>query len=147
MVKNWPFFHGFFLGNIGEENAFYDILERKNAFLGYKDNKFKKSKNWDFSKGVNPWFWSKIGHFSFFIFIGNIGQENVFYDILERKNAFLGYKNNKFKKSKNWDFSKGVNPWFWSKIGHFPIAFFLGNIRQENVFYDICRTKKLLSRL
>ena len=29
-------------------------------------------------------------------FLGNIGQENVFYDILERKNAFLGYKNKKF---------------------------------------------------
>ena len=35
-------------------------------------------------------------------FLGNIGQENVFYDILERKNVFLGYKNKKFKKSKNW---------------------------------------------
>ena len=46
-------------------------------------------------------------------FLGNIGQENVFYDIVGRKNAFLGYKNNKFKKSKNWDFSKGVSPWFW----------------------------------
>ena len=34
-------------------------------------------------------------------FFGNIGQENVFYDILERKNAFLSYKNKKFKKSKN----------------------------------------------
>ena len=38
-------------------------------------------------------------------FLGNIGQENVFYDILERKNVFLGYKNNKSKKSKNWHFS------------------------------------------
>ena len=44
------------------------------------------------------------------LFLGNIGQENVFYDILERKNAFQGYKNTKFKKSKNGDFSKGVNP-------------------------------------
>ena len=26
-------------------------------------------------------------------FFGNIGQENVFYDILAQKNAFLGYKN------------------------------------------------------
>ena len=33
-----------------------------------------------------------------------MGQENVFYDILERKNTFLGYKNKKFKKSKNWPF-------------------------------------------
>ena len=43
-------------------------------------------------------------------FLDNKGQENVFYDILERKNAILGYKNKKFKKSKNWHFSKGVNP-------------------------------------
>ena len=47
---------------------FYDILERKNAFRGYKYKKIKKSKNWDFSKGVNPWFWSKHGHFSNFLF-------------------------------------------------------------------------------
>ena len=33
---------------------------------------------------VNPWFWSKIAHFSFFGG-GNIGQENVFYDIVEPK--------------------------------------------------------------
>ena len=113
----------FFLGNKGQENVFYDILERTCAFLSYKNKKFKKWKNWDFFKGVNPWFWSKNGHFSNF-FLGNIGQENVFYDILERKTAFLGYKNKKFKKSKNWDFFKGVNQWFWSKNGHFSIFFF-----------------------
>ena len=101
LVQNWPFFHLFFLSNIGKENVFYDILERKNAFPGYKNKKFKKSKNSHFSEGVSPWFWSKIGHFSTFFFLGNIGQENVFYDILERKNAFLGYKNKNFKKSKN----------------------------------------------
>ena len=30
--------------------------------------------------------------FATFFFLGNIGQENVFYDILERNNDFLGYK-------------------------------------------------------
>ena len=45
--------------------------------------------------------WSKNGHFSKFFVLGNIGQDNVFYDILEQKNAFLGYKNKNFKKSKN----------------------------------------------
>ena len=172
LVQNWPFFHLLFLGNISQEKVFYDILERKNAFLGYKNNKFKKSENWDFCKGlthgfgpkcvlrvlrfqnvfyeilerknaflgykkcelkkwkncdfckgVDPWFWSKIGHFSTFL-LGNIGQETVFYDILERENTSLGYKNKKFKKSKNWDLCKGVNPWFWSKIGHFSIFCF-----------------------
>ena len=103
-------FPSFFLGNIGQENVFYDILERKNAFLGHKNKKLKKSKNSQFSKGVNPWFWSKNGDFSNFFFLGYIGRENVFYDILERKIASLGYKNKKLKKSKNGHFSKGVNP-------------------------------------
>ena len=44
LVQNRTFFH-FFLGNIGQENVFYDIVERKNAFLGYKNKKFKQSKN------------------------------------------------------------------------------------------------------
>ena len=173
--KNSHFSNFSFLGNIRQENVFYDILEPKNAFRGYKNKKFKKSKNWHFSKGVNPWFWSKNGHFSNFVFfrqyspgkcllwysktektlfkaiktrssksrktdiflkgltdglglniaifptffLGKIGQENVFYDILERKNAFSGFKNKKSKKNKNWHFSKGVNPWFWSADGHF----------------------------
>ena len=67
-----------------------------------------------------------------------MGQENIFYDSLERKNAFLGYKNKKLKKSKNWHFSKGVNPWFWSKTGHSTnLFFFLGNVDQAIVFYEI----------
>ena len=94
----------FFLGNIGQENVFDDILEPKNAFLGCQNNKFKKSKNGHFSIGVNPRFLSRNGHFPNFYFLGNIGQENVFDYILEPKNAVLGYKNNKFKKSKKWTF-------------------------------------------
>ena len=49
---------------------FYDILEGRISFLDYKDRKLKKSKNWDFSKGVSPWFWSKIGNFFRFLFQG-----------------------------------------------------------------------------
>ena len=88
----------FFLGYTGYENVFYDILERKNAFLGYKNMKSKKSKNRHFPTGVNPWFWSKNCHFCNFYFLGNIGQENVFYVILERKSAFLGYKKQEVQK-------------------------------------------------
>ena len=193
LVQQWPFFQLFFLGNIGPQNVFCDLPERKNAFLGYKNKKFKKSKNWYFSIGVNPWFKSKHGHFCNFFFLGKIAQENIFCDILEQKNTFLGYKhkkfksrkidifpkglihgfgskmaifqtfffltnigegnifwdilerknaslnykNKKFKKSKNWNFPKGVNPCFWSKNSHFSNFFFAGNIAPENVFYDI----------
>ena len=127
LKEKLPFFQLFFLDNLVQENVFYDILERKNAFLGYKNKKFKMSKNWSFSKGVNAWFWSKTGHFLELFFRFNIGLDNDFYDIIERKNAFLGYKNLKFEKSKNWNFSKRVNPWFWARYGHFS-NFFLGNI-------------------
>ena len=138
LVQKWPFLELFFLGNIEQENVFYDILERKNAIVGYKN---KKTQIWHFCKGVNPWFWSKNGHFSNVFFLGKIGQENVLYDIVEKKTPFSGLENKKFKKSKNWHFSKGVNPWFCSKNGHFPNFFFLANIRQENVFYDILERK------
>ena len=139
----------FFLSSTGQENVFYDILEPKNTFQGYKNQSlksrkidiFKKSKSWHFSKGVNPWFWFKNGHFSNIFFLGNIGQENVFYDIIEPKNTFLDYKNIKFKKSKNRHFFKGVKPWFWSKNGHYSHFFCIGSICQKNVFYDILKPK------
>ena len=134
MVQKWPIFQFFFFRQYKPKNVFYDILERKNALLAYKNKKFKKSKNWHCSKGVNSWFWSKNGYISKFFFLGNRGQENVYYDILEQKDAFLEYKKKNFKKARNWHFSKVVNPWFWSKNGHFSNFFILGNIGQENVF-------------
>ena len=159
LVQKWPFFQLFFLGNIGQENVFYDILERENAFLGYKNKKFKKWKNWHFSERGNPSFWSKNAHFSTFSFWGNIGHEIFLYDILEWKHAFLGSKNKKFKQSKNWHFSKGVprsskgriiniftkglTNGFGPKLAHFP-TFFFGNICQQNVFYNILERKNTL---
>ena len=44
LVRNWPFFYVFILGNIGQENVFYDILERTNTFPGYKNKKIKRAK-------------------------------------------------------------------------------------------------------
>ena len=58
------------------------------------------------------------------VFLGYIKQENIFCFLLEGKNAFLDYKNKKFKKSKNCGFFQKLNTWFWSKIGHFLSSFF-----------------------
>ena len=141
-VQKWAYFQLFFLGNMGQNNVFYDILEQKNAFLGYKKKQLQWSKNWHFTKGVNPCSWSKNGKFSTFFFLGNIGQDNVFYDILERQNAFLGYKNKKFKKVEKIDiFSKGLTHGFGPKNAHSSNFFFLGNMGQDNV-YDILERKK-----
>ena len=48
LVENWPFLHVSILGNIVQENVFYDILEGKNAFLGYKNKKVKKLEKFRF---------------------------------------------------------------------------------------------------
>ena len=119
-TKNGHFSNFVFSGNIGQANVFYDLVERKNAFLDYKNKKVNKSKNWHFFKGANPWFWSKYGHFSIFVFLCNIRQETIFYDILERGNTFIGYKNKKLKQSKNWHFSKGGFHGFGPKMAIFP---------------------------
>ena len=130
------FFSTFFLRQYRQGKCLLRYSRTKNSFLGYKNKKLKKSNNWHFYKWVNACFWSKNCHFSKLFFLRNIGQENVWYDILEQKKAFLGFKKRKFKKSKNWHFSKGVNPWFMAKNGHFWKLFFLGNIGQENVCND-----------
>ena len=51
-------------------------------------------------KGLTRGFRQKLAIFLPLFFLGNIGQEYVFYYILERKNAFLAYKNKTFKKWK-----------------------------------------------
>ena len=61
--------------------------------------------------------WAKNGHSLIFFFLGNIGHENVFYDILERKKAFLHYKNNKFHSRKIYIFPKGLTHGFDPKMG------------------------------
>ena len=42
LVQKWPFFELFFLRNIDQENAFYDILKQKNAFRGKKKQEVQK---------------------------------------------------------------------------------------------------------
>ena len=147
LVQNWSFLHAFILGILGQEKVFHDILEGKNAFLGYKNKKFKNSKNWDFSKGGKSMVLVENWLFLHLFISANIVQENVFYDILERKNAFPAYKKKKFKKSKNWDFSKGVNPRFWSKNGHFFNFFFFRQYIPRKCLLRYSRSKKRLSRL
>ena len=63
-----------------------------------KTRSWKSRKIEIFPKGLTHGFGQKMAIFSTFFFLGNIGQEIVFYDILETKSTFVGYKNNRFKK-------------------------------------------------
>ena len=120
--------------------------------------KLEKGPFLDQNHGLTPWILTffqmgktmllvqKWPFFHFFFFLGNIGNEKVFYDILERKNTFLGYKNQNFKPSKNWYFSKGVNPWLCSKNDHFS-NFFFRQYKPKKCLLRYSRTRKSLSRL
>ena len=126
LVKNLKIFYLSILGKTGQNNTFRDILEGKNVYLDNKNKKLKKSKNQNFSKGDSPWVMSKNWKFFHLFISGKISPENASNDILQRKNAFLDYKNKNLIKSKNKHSFKGVGPCFWSKISNFAIFIFVG---------------------
>ena len=68
-VQKWPFFQLTFFGNIGQENVFYDIQERKNIFLGYKNKNFKEPKSDIFRKWLTHRFGPKMAIFPTFFFL------------------------------------------------------------------------------
>ena len=126
--------------------SFTILWNKKTSFYTMKTTSSKRRKIDIFSKGLNHGFGPKMPISPTF-FLGNICQENVFFDILERKNVFLDYKNKNFKNLKNWHFSKGVNPCFWSKNGHFSNFFFFSKYMPGKCLLRYSKMKKRLSRL
>ena len=135
----------FIFGDKGQKNVFYDNLERNNAFLGYKNKKFKQSNTKKLPKGVSRWFWSNIDHFSMFSFFGNIAQENVFYDILAQKRLSRLWQQELRKVEKLRFFKTGwpiilVQKWPFFKL-------FFRQFRPRICLLRYSTTKQPLSRL
>ena len=57
LVKKLKFFHVSSLSKIDREKLFADVLDKKEAIKDYKNDCFRKTQNWNFSKGVSPSFW------------------------------------------------------------------------------------------
>ena len=146
LVQKWPFFQLFFLGNIGQDNVFYHILERKNAFLAYKGKKFKKLKNIDFSKGVNPWFAQKMAIFSSIVFQAIQARKMSFMIFQNEKTSFQTIKTRSSKRRKIDIFPKGLTHGFNPEMAIFPI-FFFREYRPGKCLLRYSKTKKRLSRL
>ena len=108
----------FYLGNKRQKNIFYDILERKSVFLE------KKTKKMTFSKVVNPWFWSKNGHFLNFLFLAIIGQEMSVMIFYNEKMPFQAIKTRSSKSRKIDIFPNGLTHGFGRKMAIFPTLFF-----------------------
>ena len=71
--------------------------------------------------------------------------EMMFYNVLNRKKGFLHYKNVILTKCENVRFSKGVNPWFSSKIWKY---FWVINFFEKDLYmmFNYILDKKKLSR-
>ena len=80
--------------------SFTIFQNEKTLFQAIKTKSSKSRKIDIFPKGLTHGFGPKMAIFRSF-FLDNKGQENVFYDILERKKAFQGYKKKMVKKSKS----------------------------------------------
>ena len=95
-------FPTFLFQEIQAKKMSFTIFQReKPTFQAIKTRSSKSRKIDIFPKDLTHVFGLKTAIFPIFFFSGNIDQENVFYDILERINVCLGYKNKKFKNSKN----------------------------------------------
>ena len=128
LIKNWQFFHVFILGKKGQENVFHDNLESENAFLDHKNKKLKNSKNWDFSQGVSPQFWSKITNFSIFLFQAKQGRKYVLRYSRNKNRLSRQLKHQIKKKSKNYDFpTELVHGTFGQKLALSPSFYFKQN--------------------
>ena len=146
MVQKWPFFELSFLCNIGQENVFYDIVERKNNILGYKNKKFKKSKNWRFSKRVYPWFCLKHGHFSNFFFRQCKPGICLLRYSRTKKRPFSAIKTKSSKSQKIDGFTKGFTHGFVQNMAIF-FNFFFRHYMPGKCLLRYSRMKKCLSRL
>ena len=100
LIQKWPFFHLFVLGNTSQENVFYDIPERKNAFLGQKNKKFKKSKIDIFLKGLTHGFGPRMAICPTIFFRQDRSGKCLLRDSRTKKRLSRP-KNMKFKKSKH----------------------------------------------
>ena len=100
LVRTWPFLQHF-LRQYRPEKCFLCYSSKNQTPLKAIETKSPKSRQIDiFLKRLTHGFAPKLAIFPIF-FLGNIGLENVFYDILERNKTYLAYKNKKSKKSKN----------------------------------------------
>ena len=127
----------FFFSEIVRSKVVCDVLARKVSILNQKNVDLKKLKIWHFSKGVSPWFLSKIENFVPVYFFSKIVQNKVFCDLLDRKLANLAQKNIDFKNQKIGIFPKGLVYGFWSKIGNYVPVQVLSKPVQNKVFCEL----------
>ena len=122
--------------------SFTILQNEKTLFKAVKRRNSKSREIHIFPNGLtHGQFWSKNGRFPKISFIGNIGKENVFYDIVHRKNPFLAYKTKSSKSRKTEIFPQGLTLSFGLKLAIFAF-FFFRQYRPGKCLFTIFQNKK-----
>ena len=112
----------FFQALQSRKMCFTIFQNKKTPFQAIKTASSKSGKNCDFCKGVNPWFWFKIGHFSIFCFQAIQGRKMCLTIFQNEKTPFQAIRTESSKSGKIAIFAKGlthgVNPWFLVLLGY-----------------------------
>ena len=140
-VKKQPVNQIFFLGNIVQENVFYDILERKNAYLGFKNKKFKTRKIDILPKGLTNGLGPKNGHFSTLFFQAIQARKMSFTISQNEKMTFQAIKTTSSKSRKIDIFPKGLTHGFGQKMAIFS-TFFFQAIQSRKSSFTLFQNKK-----
>ena len=102
MVKNLKFCYRFVFRKIQPEKVFGDVLVRKQAFLvNINMNLKKKGKIGIFPKVRVHNFGQKVEVFFYVLCLSKIDREKVFAVVLDKREAFKDYKNNRLRTKQN----------------------------------------------
>ena len=125
LVQKWPFFQLFLFRQYWPGKCLPRYCRtKKNTILGYKNKKFKRSKNWHFSQVVNQWLWSKNGRFG--IFFRQYRPGKSLFNILERQKRYSRlWKQEVQRVEKLTFFPNGLTHVFGPKMATFPTFLFL----------------------
>ena len=143
LVQKWPFYQLFFFQEIQARKMSFTLFQNeKTPFQAIKTGSLKSLKIDIFPKGITHGFGPKLFHFFTFF----LGQENVFYDILEGRNAFQAIKT----RSSNCQIidilPKGLTHGFGPKMAIF-FNFFFKHYRPGKCLLRYSKTKKGFFRL
>ena len=126
LVQKWPFFQ----------------LERNNFFLGYKNKKFKKSKNClFFQNGLLQGLGPKMVIFPSSFFLARQARKMSFTIFQNEKTPFQAIKTRSSKSRKIAIFPKRLSHGFGPKMAFFP-TFFFRQCRPGKCLLRYSRTKK-----
>ena len=105
---------------------FVNIITQNSPPRLIKKSFFKHSAKFEFSKGINPWFWCRIQKFSLGCLLGKNFLTIKFLNILKKRRISRQRKLSKHN-CKTWIFPTGLANDFWQKVENFSFFSFRHN--------------------